>query len=619
MEKTIAIWGTGHEAAKLMKWLSRTNSLSEGILGVKACEVAYFLDSNIEKTRRPFCDKPVKPAEAAWLGRKYTIVVAVVKNADIISELEKHGYSRLENYLTLEDFYFGFWQERHLPWTLIERLGVRDNDFLGGMQERIVPQDMADRFVRLKQALTFICEQRGHADWLLLLKDMLVSSILLADCDWPDKQAMGERMLDMVGIPKFVTCLENVYKQDLAGAAEWMPPPANNMASPNHPSTIAMYYMRFYNGGIERVISKLLQLFHKHGYKLVLFTDEIREDLEYSMPEEVIRVRLGYEGGRYRRCERLLQALKAHNVDIFCNHARGITFYDLFCVQLAGIPTVLELHNNFSFLENMPGENILSMGRRVNALVTLSRVDEMFWRLLGCPSVYVPNPVEPPEELETEPDRCTILWIQRIDQKQKQVMDLPEILEYVVHVMPEARLQIVGAGDDPAIEVRLRQKFEERGLTAQVDFLGFHTEVAQYYRQATVMLMTSCFEGFPMTIAESKRYGTPLVMYELPYLELLRDGRGYIAVPQHDKRAIAEALVRVLRDRKFRKQLSKDAKASLALFSKGNLMEAWETVFKMASSGKTNADLTEEEKTFGSIERLLLNLAARKQALCSVQ
>ena len=57
MEKKFIVWGTGQEADKLMKRLSKINSVCEEIMSEKALDVAWFLDSNIEKTKQLFTKK----------------------------------------------------------------------------------------------------------------------------------------------------------------------------------------------------------------------------------------------------------------------------------------------------------------------------------------------------------------------------------------------------------------------------------------------------------------------------------------------------------------------------------------------------------------------------------
>ena len=48
--------------------------------------------------------------------------------------------------------------------------------------------------------------------------------------------------------------------------------------------TIALYYTRIYSGGIERFLSMIIPVYIQMGYRVVLFTDEYRPELEYPTP-----------------------------------------------------------------------------------------------------------------------------------------------------------------------------------------------------------------------------------------------------------------------------------------------------------------------------------------------
>ena len=93
------------------------------------------------------------------------------------------------------------------------------------------------------------------------------------------------------------------------------------------------------------------------------------------------------------------------------------------------------------------------------------------------------------------------------------------------------------------------------------------------------MLMTSRREGFPLVLSESKLFGLPTVMYELPYLEQVQDGKGVIAVSQGDIKAAGIALVKLLKNSDLRKQMSIEAKESLRKFVEYDVGEAWKKVF----------------------------------------
>lgn len=93
------------------------------------------------------------------------------------------------------------------------------------------------------------------------------------------------------------------------------------------------------------------------------------------------------------------------------------------------------------------------------------------------------------------------------------------------------------------------------------------------------MLITSSYEGFLLTLAEGKSYGLPCVMYELPYLELIRDGKGFVAVKQQDSKAAAQAVIDLLLDTEKRLAMGKAARESMEQFAAFDIASAWKTVF----------------------------------------
>ena len=53
---------------------------------------------------------------------------------------------------------------------------------------------------------------------------------------------------------------------------------------------IGIYYHRMRNGGVEKVLSKLLYIWKEMGYEIILFTDEKPTEDDYQMPEMIERI-----------------------------------------------------------------------------------------------------------------------------------------------------------------------------------------------------------------------------------------------------------------------------------------------------------------------------------------
>lgn len=66
-----------------------------------------------------------------------------------------------------------------------------------------------------------------------------------------------------------------------------------------------------------------------------------------------------------------------------------------------------------------------------------------------------------------------------------------------------------------------------------------------------------------MTLAESKAYGIPVVMYDLPNLDLAQQRKGTVVVPQSDVNAAALAIIELLNNSMKRELIAKEARQSI--------------------------------------------------------
>ena len=48
--------------------------------------------------------------------------------------------------------------------------------------------------------------------------------------------------------------------------------------------TVSLYYRRIYGGGVQRSLSIIIPIYLEMGYRVVLFTDEYKPELEYPLP-----------------------------------------------------------------------------------------------------------------------------------------------------------------------------------------------------------------------------------------------------------------------------------------------------------------------------------------------
>jgi glycosyltransferase involved in cell wall biosynthesis len=143
-----------------------------------------------------------------------------------------------------------------------------------------------------------------------------------------------------------------------------------------------------------------------------------------------------------------------------------------------------------------------------------------------------------------------------------------------------ARLFILGQGDQ---EARLRDLAAARGVADAVVFCGFQTNPWRYIARADVFVLTSRYEGFGNVLIEAMACGTPVVATSSPGTrEIIQDGRNGLLVEQHEPRAVAEALERLLASEALRTELSIAARTDVQRFAAPSIAAEYDRVFERA-------------------------------------
>lgn len=141
------------------------------------------------------------------------------------------------------------------------------------------------------------------------------------------------------------------------------------------------------------------------------------------------------------------------------------------------------------------------------------------------------------------------------------IKDIPMQLDALAELVawhPNLRLNIVG--DGPELE-QLEHYAAALGITSFVRFLGRQTDVAEFYREADVFMLTSNKEGWGMTIVEAASFGLPIIMTDVGCAgEFIYTGENGIVIPVGNKKALVEAMKLLIDSESERKLLGGNAR-----------------------------------------------------------
>ncbi len=164
--------------------------------------------------------------------------------------------------------------------------------------------------------------------------------------------------------------------------------------------------------------------------------------------------------------------------------------------------------------------------------------------------------------------KLNILFVGRLEPR-KGFRYLLQAFPYVKEEFPQARLIVVGAYLRREIARHLRYA-REHHLTG-VKFVGpvSDEELPRYYRSCHVFCAPSIgFESFGIVLLEAMAAGKPIVACNIPgYRDLLTDGKeGLLAEPKNE-RALAEAIIRILRDPALQRRMGEQGRIKAPQYS----------------------------------------------------
>lgn len=201
----------------------------------------------------------------------------------------------------------------------------------------------------------------------------------------------------------------------------------------------------------------------------------------------------------------------------------------------------------------------------------------------------LPHSVRPAvAEPGVQRDPNLVIMMARLDY-QKQVDHAIAAFARVHARLPQARLEIYGVGPDLG---PLRQQIADLGLRKVVRLMGFTTTPGLVYQRASLCMMTSKFEGAPLTLLEAMGYGCPVVSYDLRYgpADVITDGVDGFLVPYGDPKAMAERIVAVLPDRELLARAGVAAIARAADFSEDAFAARWAALFDELADDSTGTN-----------------------------
>ena len=192
-------------------------------------------------------------------------------------------------------------------------------------------------------------------------------------------------------------------------------------------------------------------------------------------------------------------------------------------------------------------------------------------------------------EADIRSKRKEVLVVARLDEFSKRISLMLKMWKEI-EARPQLNdwtLTVVGDG-----EAMNYYRYLEKKLGLQrVTFTG-HGQPQAYYRRASVFLMTSSAEGWPMVLMEALPMGLATVAFDSfgALLDIIDNGQSGLLVPNNDRKAFIETLSTLMLDDEARVRLGKNAVAKSHEFEIDPIISRWRALYSKllpASSAQT--------------------------------
>lgn len=363
-----------------------------------------------------------------------------------------------------------------------------------------------------------------------------------------------------------------------------------------------------YGGGIERVtIAKANALSSLPDNEVWILVTDNEFNLPFPLSEKVHLVDLGVryyenqsanplidllkESRKRRQHKKLLKAeLEKIQPDVLISVGQGEK-YILPALKLSSRPTLIReihyyKHYRRDFADNWQKKLLARLAewydygwkiKKYDAIVSLTETDRMrYWH--GFEKVKViPNPVISFPKEKSSGDTRIVMAVGRLE-AQKNFGSLLNAWQKVEKIHPDWLLQIWGEGAQKKL---LNDQIRSLELK-NAHLMGFSKQVIDQYTKASILAVSSRYEGFSLTILEAMAAGLPVVSYDCPCSprDIIEDGEDGFLVNMGDEDMMAERISWLIEHEETRKTMGENAKIKSARYDILEITERWMRLFR---------------------------------------
>lgn len=342
-------------------------------------------------------------------------------------------------------------------------------------------------------------------------------------------------------------------------------------------------------GGAERVAAMWATGFCQKAYEVTLILFDNKSPITYSVPEQVsIKYAVSYKRNAYvRNIERIMklhQILRKEKADVIIDVIPA--FWKRFAMCGISGKKISTEHNSFERPDNAEAKysklRKIHLNRLYDYVTVLTQADKNVIGNQLKNVAVLPNPLalEIVKELPTK--KKLILASGRLDIWHCKGFDV--LIKAWAKIADQAEgwiLQIAGDSRKEGLKF-LQNLCEECGISESVMFLGYQKNILPFYKNASVFVLSSRYDGFGLVLIEAMSQGCACIAcdYKGRQKEIVTlEKQGLICKPE-DVDELSKKMLCLIKDDDKRREIGLNAIVRSQDFCINKIMEKWEIILK---------------------------------------
>lgn len=214
---------------------------------------------------------------------------------------------------------------------------------------------------------------------------------------------------------------------------------------------------------------------------------------------------------------------------------------------------------------------------KYDQFIVLTKEDEINWKQKIHNVKHISNILPFEKEGTAELTQKHIIAVGRLD-GQKGFNRLIDIWNLITKKHPDWTLDIYGKGQDFK---KLQSQINNYGINNTTIIHAPDQNIKEHYLNSSIFVMTSVYEGLPMTLLEANGLGLPSVCYDFPCgpKDVIKDGINGFLVKNGDSGTFADKLLTLIENDNIRKHMGQEAYQMSERYSRRNIMREWVNLF----------------------------------------